>query len=1013
MHSMTLSRLTSFCFVAASIFASGVFAADAWQPRSNAGAPTARYGQTTVWTGTEVIVWGGKTTDGPTAVTFGDGGRYNPATDTWTALPSSGAPSPRGEHTAVWTGTEMIIWGGVDNTGGVLGAIFGNGARYNPTTDTWTPVETAGAPSRRAYHAAAWTGSQMVIWGGYNGVKINDGAIYTPATGSWTEMSTLNAPFPRIAFASEWTGSELIIWGGSDDSGHNRNDGARYNVAANAWTTLPTLGALSARSNHRSVWTGTEMIIWGGDGPFFNDGVRYNPISDTWTPIHSLNAPSPRSHHTAVWSGSEMIVWGGVNNSSTLGDGARYNPLTDSWLPMTSVNAPSIRMLHTAAWTGNEMVIWGGTGTKFLGAPVDLRGDTFSYTVSPTDDPYQFHTIAGLAGNTGNVDATGSNARFNLPWGVAVDLFGNAYVTDQNNNTIRKITPSGVVSTLAGGSFGSVDGVGNAASFSNLGEIAIDSAGNLYVADASNHTIRKCTPSGNVTTFAGLAGAEGSADGPANQARFSFPLAVAVDSADNVYVGEYGNCTVRKITPAGNVTTLAGLAQNPGSADGTGSLARFRSPHGLAVDNAGNLYLADSQNTSEGNNTIRKISPLGEVTTIAGLAGISGSNDGSATTARFFVPYDVAVDATGNIFVADEANHTIRKIAPNGAVTTIGGLAGVEGASDGPGTSARFRLPTAIAVDHLGKIYVTDQNHILRVGAKTAPPTAVAGPDQNIRAGTTVVLDGSASFDDDTGATDLTYAWSFSARPPGSVATLSGATTASPAFVADVVGLYEIQLVVTDSAGLSSAPDLVLCSTANLAPTAIPTVDSSLVIVGQTAHLSGLTSTDPEMDSLSYLWTATARPAGSAVALTNPDNPTQSLTPDVAGTYQLTLVVSDFLGAGAPATIQVTAITAASFAELKIIEASALVASLPRSDVQAPGLQDKFIREYLESAATALQTNGLASARSILQSAIIRTDGCVLRGQPDNGNGMDWITECGAQSTVYALLIAAINALAP
>src|SRR6185369_16117483 len=195
--------------------------------------------------------------------------------------------------------------------------------------------------------------------------------------------------------------------------------------------------------------------------------------------------------------------------------------------------------------------------------------------------PYTFTTLAGNTGY-GSADGTGSVARFYYPYSVAVDVGGNVYVADRGNNTIRKVTPSGLVTTLAGraGSIGGTDGPGSDARFNGPSGVAVDSAGNVYVADSGNYTIRKVTPMGVVTTTAGLAGSQDSADGTGSDARFYFPFGVTVDSADNLYVADAGNNTIRKMTAAGVVTTLAGLAGTSGSTDGTGSVARFGSASG-------------------------------------------------------------------------------------------------------------------------------------------------------------------------------------------------------------------------------------------------------------------------------------------------------------------------------------------------------------------------------------------------------------------------------------------------
>src|SRR5207245_1130651 len=268
--------------------------------------------------------------------------------------------------------------------------------------------------------------------------------------------------------------------------------------------------------------------------------------------------------------------------------------------------------------------------------------------------------------------------------GVAVDGAGNIYVADSGNYTIRKVTSCGIVSTLAGlaGSIGSADGTGSDARFDFPVGVAVDSAGNVYVGDSGNHTIRKITPSGVVSTLAGVAGSSGSVDGASSAARFYQPAGTAVDTTGNVYVADSGNYTIRKITPSGVVSTLAGVAGSSGSADGTGSAARFYNPRGVAVDSAGNVYVADTQNY-----TIRKITPAAVVSTLAGLAGSSGSVDGTGSAARFYNPIGVAVDSAGNVYVADALNHTIRKITPAGVVSTMAGLARNIGSVDGMGSA--------------------------------------------------------------------------------------------------------------------------------------------------------------------------------------------------------------------------------------------------------------------------------------------------------------------------------------
>jgi sugar lactone lactonase YvrE len=344
---------------------------------------------------------------------------------------------------------------------------------------------------------------------------------------------------------------------------------------------------------------------------------------------------------------------------------------------------------------------------------------TSSNAVLTVRIPYTFTTLAGLAGSQGSADGTGSAARFYYPWGVAVDSAGNVYVADTLNNTIRKVTPGGVVTTLAGlaGNAGSADRTGSAARFSGPDGVAVDSAGNVYVADTANNTIRKVTPGGVVTTLAGLAGNPGSADGTGSAARFNFPVGVAVDSTGNVYVADRDNDTIRKVTPGGVVTTPPWMD--------------LFSPCGVAVDSAGNEYVADA-----GHHTIRKVTPGGVVTTLAGLNQydvfgnpVGGSADGTGSAARFGLPFGVAVDSAGNVYVADLGNQTIRKVTPGGVVTTLAGLAGTftYGSVDGTGSTVRFYGPVGVAVDSAGNVYVADTyNNTIRRGFAANGGTVIA-----------------------------------------------------------------------------------------------------------------------------------------------------------------------------------------------------------------------------------------------------------------------------------------------
>ena len=340
-------------------------------------------------------------------------------------------------------------------------------------------------------------------------------------------------------------------------------------------------------------------------------------------------------------------------------------------------------------------------------------------------EAYVWLNFAGSPGLTGSTNGVGAAARFSYPNAVAVDAAGNSYVTDSNNHTIRKITAAGTVSTLAGlaGTAGSTDGTGTAARFNNPSGLAVDVAGNVYVSDTNNHTIRKITAAGVVTTFAGVAGSPGNNDGPGTGAQFKYPHGLAVDTNNNVYVADTNNHLIRKINSARVVSTLAGTAGTHGSTDATGISAQFYFPNAVAVDALFNVYVAD-----QFNHTIRKITSAGLTITLAGLAETSGSLDLTGSEARFNNPSGIAIDGSGNLYVTDTVNETIRKMTPAGNVTTLGSVAGLTGSVNGRGMNARFNAPYGIASTSTGLLYVADSNNNRITQGTAAPEIVVEQP---------------------------------------------------------------------------------------------------------------------------------------------------------------------------------------------------------------------------------------------------------------------------------------------
>ena len=350
-----------------------------------------------------------------------------------------------------------------------------------------------------------------------------------------------------------------------------------------------------------------------------------------------------------------------------------------------------------------------------------------------------------------------------LPVGVQVDAAGNLYVSDAAGQTVRKISSDFKISTLTGNALsqGLSDGVATIAKLNEPAGLVLNADNSLLLADTGNAALRQISTVGTVTTFAGTSGSKGSTDATGTAARFSAPVGLARDGSGNYYVADQTNHTIRKISASGVVTTLAGTAGQSGSVDGTGAAARFNLPTGITCNAQGDLYVSDL-----GSHLIRKITAAGVVTTLAGQVNVSGSSDGSGTAARFFKPAGLAIDSVGNVYVADMGNSTLRKISASGVVSTLAGLPTIDGLMDGTGSNAWFAEPQALTLDSAGNIYVADTaNAVLRKVTPEGLVTtlALAGTAPLISAqpvSITISSGGSANFSVlAVGEAPLSYQW--------------------------------------------------------------------------------------------------------------------------------------------------------------------------------------------------------------------------------------------------------------
>jgi len=501
----------------------------------------------------------------------------------------------------------------------------------------------------------------------------------------------------------------------------------------------PYIYPLIGTANFRDITSGNNSIIGKTNGVYnYTAGTGYDLATGIGVPLVQTLAETIAGTPTVVGV-SQQSAFQTVNQgkNATFTDTATGSPDSYQWQQMAAGTTTWSNLSDSAVYSGSltASLTVANTTTAMSGSQFQCVATYAGTAVTggPTstlvvENPWVITTLAGQATtaggtiNSGLQNGTGTGAQFNYPSGVTVDSLGNLYVADLQNNLIRKVTTAGVVTTFAGkaGSAGSVDGTGTAAVFDAPRDIAADNAhGLFYVSDEGSNAIRKITAAAVVSTISG------------SSTTFNSPKGVAVDGSGNLYVADYGNNVIRKITTNGTISILAGQSGTAGATNGTGTGASFNNPIGVAVDSATNVYVTDY-----GNELIRKITSSGVVSTLAGQAGVAGCLDGSGTHALFNLPRGVTVDSAGNLYVTDSStsianpppllsgNSLVRKISPAGVVTTIAGQAGSAGSADGTGSGAQFYNPCGITMSGNNTIYVTDaSNNTIRAAA--VPPASI------------------------------------------------------------------------------------------------------------------------------------------------------------------------------------------------------------------------------------------------------------------------------------------------